>query len=204
MRKLQITLFIIALLFSSTQTFRHIYVKWLEPKTSVLDKYDEDIEQEIAESKSIEELLSLYDKAKNKVDEYECNSENPEIKERDKEYKEPYETEIKIRESINEWESHNEDIRKIRFFWFCGFFSMVVGFFAYVKIDQWLGIVGVITGFAEMIFWTCPRIFGFFGARYEFERLLSNKLFFSVVTWALLIATWFLLYYFEGKSKKTV
>ncbi len=204
MRNLQITLFIIALAFATTQTFRHVCVKWLEPRTSVLDKYDDAIEKEISASESIDNLLSLYDEAQNQVKKYESDPDNPEVKENEKRYKEPYKTEIKLRDSIEEWESHKRDIHKLRFFWACGLLSVLIGFWAYIKIDQWLGIVGVITGFTEMIFWTCPRIFGFFGARYEFERLLNNKLFFSLVTCVLLIATWFLLYHFQGKRRKAV
>ena len=202
MRKLQITLFIIALLFASTQTFRHIYVKWLEPTKSVLDKYDEKIEQEIEGSKNIEELLSLYNEAYNKVREYERNPRNAEIKQSERDYKEPYKTERKIRKSIEEWESHKLQIHKLRFYWFCGFFSLIIGSIVYIRLDKWLGIIGAITGFTEMIFWTSPTIFGIFGARFEFERLLTNKLFFSIITWFLLILTWFLLYKFQGKERR--
>ncbi len=204
MRYLQITLLILGLLFQSTQTFRLVYTKWLQPKESVLDKYNEKVEQDIEKSKNIEELMALYDDANKKVKEYEENTDNPEIQHKDRHDKEPYKTERKIRSAINEWESHNFLIHKLRFFWFCGLFSVIIGFIVYIKIDRWLGIIGLITGFTEMIYWTCPVIFGFFGARFEFERLLNNKLFFSVITWLLLIISWFILNKFEGKKRRSV
>jgi len=46
MRKLRITLFVLALLALTTQATRHVYVRYLEPRISVLDKYDEtDVEE---------------------------------------------------------------------------------------------------------------------------------------------------------------
>jgi hypothetical protein len=204
MRKFQITLFIIAMVFASTQTFRHVYVKWIQPKNSVLDRYDENIEKSIAESKSLNELLILYDQSKEEIKKYESNNTNPEIKENEKRSKEPYKTEITIKNSIEKWESHENQIRKLRFFWVCGILSVILGFIVYHYFDQWLGMVGIITGFSEMIFWTCPTIIGFFGSRFEFERLLNNKLGFAIVTWFMMILSWFLLYKIEGKTKKNI
>jgi hypothetical protein len=200
MRKLQITLFVISMVFSSTQTFRHVYTKWLEPKTSVLDKYDEKIEKDIYESKSINELLALYDTAHKKVEAYEKDETNTEIEEHEKRHNEPYKTKIKIQNSIQKWESYELQISKLRFFWFCGLLSAIVGFIIYNRLNGWVGMVGIITGFSEMIFWTCPTIIGIFGARFEFERLLNNKLFFSIVTWFLLLVAWFLLHKFDEKK----
>lgn len=202
MRALQITLVIIGLIFQSTQTFRLIYTKWLQPKTSVLERYQETIEHEIASSKNIDELLALYDEAHTKITEYENNSENPIIAPDAQYYQEPYKTEIALRNAIHEWEDQNFLIHKLRFFWFCGLISVIIGCLVYRNIDCWLGITGVISGFTEMIYWTCPVIFGFFGAKFEFERLLNNKLFFSIITWALLILTWFLLNAFQGKHRQ--
>lgn len=201
MRPLQITLLILGLLFQSTQTFRLVYTKWLEPKDSVLDKYNEKVEKDIEGSENIEELLALYDQAYQKVKEYENNPKKPEIEYKDRGAKEPYKTERKIRSAINEYESHSFQIHKLRFFWFCGLCSILMGFIVYIKVERWLGIVGFITGFSEMIYWTCPVIFGIFGARFEFERLLNNKLFFSIITWFLLVLSWFILNRFEGKSR---
>ncbi|MBU1043940.1 MAG: hypothetical protein KJ915_06030 [Candidatus Omnitrophica bacterium] len=200
MRNFQKVLFIIALLFLSTQTFRHVYTKWFEPKESILVKYNEDVEKDIAKSKDIKELLALYDNAYKKVKEYEKNTENID---HDKMYhEEPYKTERTLKQAIEKWEEDNLEIQKMRFFWFCGFFSILIGFIVYAFIEQWVGIVGIITGFLEMIFWTCPTIFGFFGPRFQFDKLLNNKLIFSVISWILLIIVWLLLYKFPGKQNR--
>ena len=204
MRKLQITLFIIGLIFLSTQTFRHIYVKWIEDYTSVLDKYNEKVEKEIKKSQNIEDLIKLYDKAFNKVKKYEQDPKNPKIKERDKRDTEPYKTMMKIRGSIYDYENHKSQIDKLRFYWFCGFLSVLIGCFVYIKFDQWIGIVGMITGFSEMIFWTCPTFIGIFGSKFEFEKLINNKLFFSIVTWILLICLWLVMYKVKGKIRKEI
>ena len=60
MRALQTTLFIIALVVLSTQTFRHIHVKFFQPKHSALDKYNEKVEQDIEQSKSLERATKIF------------------------------------------------------------------------------------------------------------------------------------------------
>ncbi len=204
MRTLQKTLFVIALVVLSTQTFRHVHVKYFAPAGSALDKYNEKVEKEIEQSKSIDELLAIYDTANEKVKEYEKHPDNPKIEHDERSTTEPYKTEYKARNAIETWEEHNNSISKLRFYWACGLGSILLGFFLYTRVDQWLGLVGIITGFSEMIFWTCPTIFGFFGARSEFERLLNNKLIFSLISWFALITMWFFLYKFPGKNKENV
>ncbi len=201
MRTLQIVLCIIGLIFLSTQTFRHVYVKWVQSTDSALDLYDDKTDRDIKVSKSIEELVSQYDKAYKSVKEYENDTNNPKLKWRERERTEPYKSEIKLKKAIEKWEYHQLQIQKLRFYWFCGFFSICLGFFVYVKIDQWLGMIALITGFSEMIFWTFPVVFGFFGSKYEFENLLNNKIIFSILSWVLLIAVWVLMHKFKGKQR---
>ncbi|MBN1253691.1 MAG: hypothetical protein JXA50_00240 [Deltaproteobacteria bacterium] len=202
MRALLITLFIIGLVTLSTQTFRHIYVKWLEPRSSVLDKYEEKIEKDIKKSQDLDELLVLYDKAHGKVTVYEKDAKNPYIPDKERHNKEPYKSEYKLKNSIRNWESYSRDIFRLRFFWVCGFLSIVIGSLAYVKFDRWIGIVGLIAGFSEMIYWTCP--FNFSYTNYEFERLLTNKLIFSLIAWLLLICLWLFATKFVGKKRNAV
>ncbi len=200
MRPLQITLFIIGLMFLSAQTFRHIHVKFFAPTVSVLDQYEPQIEKDIKASQSLDELLVLYEKAREKVKQYEANSDNEKIDVRNRYEVEPYKSEYQIRSSIKTWEEHDNAINRLRFYWFCGFLSVLIGLFVYLKIDRWVGMAGLITGFTEMIAWTCPTIFGIFG-RNDFERLLSNKLFFSLVSWCLLLVIWLALCKIEGKRR---
>jgi len=202
MRVLQIVLCIIGLIILSTQTFRHVYVKWVQSYDSVLDSYDDKVIKEIKESDNLEELLSQYDVAYKKVKEYENDPINPEIKWRERDDKEPYKSEIKLKKAIERWEYHEKQIQKLRFYWLCGLLSVCTGFIVYMKVDQWLGMIGLITGFSEMTFWTFPVVFGYFGSKYEFHNLLNNKIFFSVLTWILLLIVWFLLYKVQGKQRK--
>src|SRR6476660_5155674 len=60
---LQKTLAIVALLVLVSQTVRHAYVLWLEPRNSVLDKYDRPLKDEISAATSLDQLLSRYDQA---------------------------------------------------------------------------------------------------------------------------------------------
>src|SRR3954466_14684559 len=68
MRALRITLFILAFVILSSQTFRHAYVRWIEHRGSVLDKYDTDTEKQITEANSLDELLRSYDVAHTQVE----------------------------------------------------------------------------------------------------------------------------------------
>jgi molybdopterin converting factor small subunit len=175
MRPLQITLFTIALVFLSTQTFRHVHVKYFAPKTSVLDQFDESIEKEIKASTSIDNLVSIYSKESKKVKEYEKVNGKSKLQPYERTSIVPYKSEYQAKEAIQTWEQHDYAIKKLRFYWTCGVLSILIGFIIYTKLDMWIGLVGVITGFSEMIFWTCPTVFGLFGSRHEFERLVTSE-----------------------------
>lgn len=129
MKGLQITLFIIAFIILSTQSFRHIYVKWIEPTESVLDKYNEKVEKDIESSKTLDELIYVFEEAHNKVKEYEADSanrkKNIETKCKDDPFKspyynkwekEPYKSEQKARQAINLWESRDKKLFELRFY----------------------------------------------------------------------------------------
>lgn len=192
------------LVFLSTQTFRHIHVKYFAPKTSVLDVFDESTEKEIKESNNLNELVAIYTETQTKVKEYEETKSNKEIEVHERQAVEPYKSDYKARQAIANWEEYNYQILKLRFYWCCGLVSIIIGCLLYVKIDMWIGMVGLITGFSEMIFWTCPTFIGVFGSRVEFERLLKNKLIFSLLAWLILISIWFFLYKIKGKDRKIV
>ena len=49
---------ILASVILVTQTVRHAYLLWLEPRGSVLDKYDQPLKGEIAEAGSLGPLLT--------------------------------------------------------------------------------------------------------------------------------------------------
>jgi len=71
MRATMTTLFVIAMLISSTQTFRHIYVKWIQPTSSALDEFKDETSIKAESSKNINELMVSYREAKKAVQNYE-------------------------------------------------------------------------------------------------------------------------------------
>lgn len=189
MKKLQITLFMIGLLILSTQTFRHVYVKWFMPRTSVMDQFWNETEREVAKAATLDELIEQYKEAKNKVDEQ---------KEMDKANGEGEYTEAMmhaeqnlsvIQSAIHQVENHRFMLHRLHFFWGSGVASLLIGLLCYLRVNRWLGMVGILAGFTEMIFWTSPT-FAVFGAQREFNQLLTEKLIFSAITWVMLIGLW--------------
>ena len=189
MRATVIVLFIIAMLTSTTQTFKHVYVKWIEPTGSVLDEFKDQVDSDISNAKSLNELVNLYQAAQAKVESYELDSNNPVIEYRNKRDTEPYESEIKIKKEIENREFDRNQLYKLWFYWSCGIVSLFVGIFTFKKINNWLGLSGIIVGFTEMLCWTSP-LFHTRLLSQQFEYLLNYKLVFSLITWALLITLW--------------
>jgi len=189
-------LFLIAMLISSTQTFRHVYVKWIEPNNSVLDEFKNEVESDIADAKNLDELVSLYREAQKKVKNYESDSSNPEIERRFRKDTEPYEAEIKIKKEIEAREYDENQLFKLCFYWSCGLISAFIGIFAFRRINKWLGLSGIIVGFSEMLCWTSPLFHNRLLSQ-QFEYLLNYKLLFSLTTWILLVVLWLLI---EKKS----
>jgi len=114
MGALQKTLFIIALLTLLTQTVRHLYVRWVEPTSSALDKYEPTAKEEIKSANSLDELVKQYDEALKKTPEAESKAADPMTT-----FGQPSETEI-IKTAIREWEARTKEIFELRFFWVCG------------------------------------------------------------------------------------
>ncbi len=200
MKALKITLFLIGSIILSTQTFRHIYVNWLEPSDSVLDKYSEKVDQDIKHSKEMDELLALYDKAYHKVKAYENQNNHIEIPPNERYTKEPYQSEYKLKNSILSLENEMYSLFRVKFFWSCGLLSIILGLVCYTKINRWLGLSGIIVGFSEMICWTFPTI-RIISRTVEFESLLTTKLVLSVISWVLLVSLWLFSVHIENKQR---
>lgn len=192
MKKTLTVLFIIAMLISSTQTFRHVYVKWLEPTHSVLDAFKNELETGISKAKTLDDLVILYQEAQQKVKKYESNQDNPIIKQHNKSNTEPYESEYKIKREIQNREFDKNQLYKLWFYWLCGIASLVVGLITFKKINKWLGFSGIVIGFTEMLGWTSPLFHNRLLSQ-QFEYLLNYKLLLSLITWILLITLWLLL-----------
>ncbi|MDP8213654.1 MAG: hypothetical protein P9M10_00520 [Candidatus Euphemobacter frigidus] len=214
MRKLRITLFVLALLALTTQATRHVYVRYLEPRISVLDKYDEtDVKKAIQSATSLSDLLKEYGPARKRVDQLEEEKKQEmATKTRDEyfmfakkwkeDHKKEYEQEYKLKQAIQDWEEKSKKIRELRIFWLFGLVFFVAGAFMLTKGLEWLGIAFIIPGAVEMIWWTSPS-FTFVGSPLEFDRLLINKLVFTLVTLVLVIVAWFLSKSRERKNSPT-
>ncbi len=189
MRSLQATLFVLVMLVLSTQTFRHVYVKWIEPKGSVLDEFREPVDEDIEASKSLEELKAMYAKAHTGKKEYEKGAPLHEVDLAKRTNHMVYRTEEELRGAIQRVEEQNRSQFQLWFYWLLGLLSVALGLVAYKRVDPWVGMVGLITGFVEMAVWTSP-LWRSRGPQGTFERLLTVKLMLSFASMVLLVALW--------------
>ena len=115
------------------------------------------------------------------------------------EEKEPFKLERALREAISSWEERAKELRALRFYWFVGLLFAALGVACYLRRNRWLGVTLLIAGFSEFIYWTSPTFLG--SATREFDRLLLNKLVFSLVSLVLLgLAIYLLGVFSEEKS----
>lgn len=201
MKALKTTLFVLAIFTLATQALRHVYVRYLEPRTSVLDAYEQtETTKSIKEATALQDLVAQYDAAKKQTEaldeERKRAEENLTKDERDvirdrfrEDHEKEYERESDLKEAIRDWESKSEKIRELRLFWLFGLGLFAVGAALYGKRSDWLGLSFLITGAVEMVWWTSPT-FTFIGNDIEFDRLLINKLVLTLATLALLVAAW--------------
>ena len=189
MRSLQATLFVLLMLVLSTQTFRHVYVKWFEPKGSVLDDFREPVEKDIAASKTLDELKAMYAKARSAKDAYESGKPLREVDLARRTGQVVYTEADELRAAIERVEEQDRARFKLWFYWLCGLLSILLGLGAYVRVDRWVGLVGIITGFVEMAVWTSP-LWRSRGPQGAFEHLLTLKLSLSFASMVLLLTLW--------------
>jgi len=182
-------LFVLAMVVSSTQTFRHFYVRFLEPRDSLLDEFRTDTESSITAAERLNELVELYRAAQNKVDLYESDSSNPNVVQHQRRNTMPYKAVIQIEKEILNREHDQRQLTKLWFYWGCGLISLILGFITFRIVNSWLGFSAIVTGFSEMLAWTSPlfhnRILSL-----QFEQLLDFKLLLSILTWIILVAVW--------------
>ena len=198
MRALQKTLALIAFLILVPQTVRHAYMLWLEPRGSVLDKYDQPMKGQIDAATSLDELLRRYDPVRKQVDSAKKEASEAGKERPSNDEIEPYKSEKMLREAINQWEERAKEIHAIRFYWLVGLVLSVLGLLTYSKLNRWLGVSLLIAGFSELIYWTSPT---FLGSTQEFDRLLANKLALSAFSLILLFAVTWLLEIFAEKGE---
>lgn len=189
MKILKRTFLIIFTLIITTQTFRHVYVKFIEPKVSVLDKYKNKTEKNIYLSKNIAELEILYKNVNNKVIKYEIN--NKPINSYNMRTREPYKSKFEIKEAIQSAERINKMLFELRFYWMCGLIAIIIGLIIYIKINKYMGFSTLLIGLFEIATWTSPLFRGY-GRQLGLERLLNEKLFFSVLSFLIMLVLWLL------------
>ncbi len=160
-------------------------IRWFRPTISVLDRFEETLKGDIKKAKSLDELVLKYEDVNKKVKDYEADKANPIVEPQDKMQKEPYKSELTVKEAINDWESKSKEIHELRFYWSCGLLLVILGCLSYFKFNQWAGTSLLISGFAEIIYWTSPSFIR--ESSVEFERLLTNKFVFSLLSFILLL-----------------
>lgn len=203
MNALQKTLAILAILVLVSQTVRHGYLRWFEPRGSVLDKYDQPLKGQIADAASLTELVLRYDTARKEVEraKQEQTKTEKELLPYERNAKEPYKSENMLREAITDWEAKSKEIHALRFYWYIGLALCVLGLLAYRKWNRWFGFTLVIAGFSEIIYWTSPTFLG--SSTHEFDRLLVNKFTLSVISLVLALAVVWFLRIFAEKDGRT-
>jgi hypothetical protein len=177
---------IIAALALLTQTVRHAYVLWLEPRASALDKYDRPLQDRISAATSLDELMKLYDPVRKETDRLKANSrEKREVLPEERQSEEPFRSELELRQAIQSWEEKSKEVYALWFYWIVGFAILCAGLAVHRFGNRWSGLTLEIVAFSEFIYWTSPT---YFGANVrEFDRLLTIKLILSAISVALLI-----------------
>jgi len=194
MNRFQAIVALIVLVNLGVQTLRHAYVLLLEPRGSVLDKYEPGKES-VTAAKSLEELVALYETTRQKTAEIkklnpmQKNESSYEYEDRLREQDESFRAEATIEAAIQEWESHHRDLYELHFFFLSGAMLSLIGAVFYMRIQRWAGLCLCILGALEMNWATTPS-YRIFGSPVEFDRLLTFKLVYSVVALLLVAAGW--------------
>jgi hypothetical protein len=187
MKILARTLAIIAFLILGAHIVRHAYILWIEPRGSVLDKYDQPLKGTITNAQSLNELVKRYDPIHKEAEQARLQKRNADHESSfmDRSEVEPFKSESMLQNAIADWESKSKEVFSLRFYWIVGFVCLALGTMIFRWGNKWLGLTLQIAAFSEFIYWTSPTFFG--STMKEFDRLLAYKLALSVVSLALLL-----------------
>ena len=196
---------ILAFFILIPQTVRNVYVRWFEPRESVLDKYKQPMKANIQAADSLDELLEMYEKAHKEgaatgrpggtqpyapapvVSPYvappSAVTYAPPVPGAG--YSMPTPEEMNLEHAIQEWEAMSNKIYQLRFYWCFGLLLVLAGVVVH-KFSPWPGLVLRIIGFSEMIYWTTPSYMGWGRGTQEADKLFENRLVFSLLTLLLL------------------
>jgi hypothetical protein len=202
MKYLLRTLAILALITMVVQTTRHAYMLWLQPQGSVLDRFDQPVRDQIAQAKSLEDLVRQYEAALKTEGPVPADNRDSIVEgmppgvvaDMARHSKRPS---LLIKAAIQDWEEKHKEIHQLRFYSLVGGMLVLLGAALYLRFNRWLGLTLVVTGFSEIVYWTSPT---FFGASTEWVALLTNKFWLTVGGLALLLAGIWLLDVFGESS----
>jgi hypothetical protein len=187
MKILARTLAIIAFLTLGAQIVRHAYILWIEPRSSILDKYDQPLKGTITSARSLDELAKRYDPIHKEAEQARLRKRNTEQESTfmNRSEVEPFKSESMLQNAITDWEAKSKEILSLRFYWMVGFFCLMLGTVLFKWGNKWLGLTLQIAAFSEFIYWTSPTFFG--STMKEFDRLLAYKLALSVISLVVLL-----------------
>lgn len=186
----------------TTQGIRHMYVRYIEPRASVMDRFEKtDTGKAISKAASLEELVARYEPALKKTQALDAELKKSlagiedtdryrlfETKFRDA-HKSEYEREAELGSAIREWEANSANILEVRAFWIAGALLLIPGAILMGRGAYWLGLSFIIPAVVEMLWWSSPSL-SFSGCPKEFDRLLENKLLLTDITFVLVVVLW--------------
>jgi hypothetical protein len=200
MRLLRLTA-LVTMIVLTTQGIRHFYVRYIEPRTSVLDRFEtNDTSKAIAKAASLEELVSRYAPVHEKVvalnaelEKKQADKDDPDqyqlVERKFRQAHPEYGQESQLSSAIHEWEANSAKILEVRAFWIAGALLLIPGSILLAKGPYWMGLSFLIPAVVEMLWWSSPSL-TFSGCPKEFDRLLENKLLLTTITFAIVLVLW--------------
>jgi hypothetical protein len=186
MKGFQNTVLVIVVAILSSQSIHYVYMKYFYPTTSVLDVQ---LDQDIKNAKTLDELVVRYRKSKTDVAAYEAQLAPGERGESYRRDIEPYKTNNSLLDAINDWERKDEQYRRLWVQWILGVVVATVGAGLYARRSLWVGTALVFAGIGEMLWWCSPTI-ELGGAIGEFDRLLNAKIILTAATAIAFAGVW--------------
>jgi hypothetical protein len=191
MRPLRLTIFVLLLMAFGGQIVRHSYVRWFEPRASVLDKYESKAATEAKGARTLQELDKLYADAiaKEKAEQEALEADPPRADKPRRFRPEERMASFELKSAIQEWEGRQKDLRELRFFFGAGVVALILGFVCERLRLAWGAVAFAALAFVEMLWWTTVSWHS--GLWREYDRLLDNKLALTAAAIALLLlARW--------------
>ncbi len=186
MKGFQNTILVIVILVLSAQLAHFTYMKFLLPTDSVLD---DELDESIKSTTSLDELVKQFERSELEVKAFEESlspEENRKMYRRDIE---PYESNRKLRQAIQNWERKQAQIDRLLYQWTIGLLLALAGTALYLKRLSWIGTALIVAGLAEMIWWCSPAI-SVGGSISELERILNIKLILTLATVGVFAGNW--------------